>query len=112
MQIRRFGGFHGSEKLKSNLLWEIGPLETLRSQPDIQDIKPVGDLNLAIFYAGVALLEERSNNTTNAQEYRKLAQGLLRALGWKDYSKETLNDVAQKEMEKWTVLREGKVIRQ
>src|SRR6266481_5089560 len=43
MNMMRFGGFHDSEKLKSNLLSEIGRLETLRSRPDIQDVKPVAD---------------------------------------------------------------------
>ena len=109
MQELRFLTSFGTEKVRSNLLFQIGKLENLRSQPEIQDVRPVADLDLGVFYAQLAIAEEQANNSSKAHEYMELAQGLFRSLGWQDYSERTLKAVAQREFDKWASKPGGKV---
>jgi hypothetical protein len=109
MQELRFLASFGTEKVRSNLLFQIGKLETLRAQPEIQDVRPAADLNLGVLYAQLAMVEERANNEGRARGYMELARGLFRSLGWQDCSDGTLKAVAQREFDKWASKRGGKV---
>jgi len=109
MQQLRFLTSFGTEKVRSNLLFQIEKLETLRAQSEVQDLRPVADLDLGVFYAQLAMVQERANNTVKAREYMELARGLFRSLGWRDCSEGTLKAVAQRDFDKWASKPGGKV---
>jgi hypothetical protein len=109
MSMLRFAAIFGAEKVRSTLLFQIGKLESLRSQSDLQEVRAVADLDLGVFYAQLAMVEERANNASKAREYMELARGLFRSLGWQDCSEGTLKAVAQREFDKWASKPGGKV---
>jgi hypothetical protein len=77
---------------------EIATLNRARQRPDLQDVEPIFDLNLAIAY--VRLAEEESE-TQQAAQAMQSAHALFRSLGWKDDSDDALRAAAKRELDFW-----------
>jgi hypothetical protein len=89
------------EKRTEFLQVEVRDLERLRLQPDLQDIRPVAEVELAIAYANLAWVAEGVGNSSEAASYMKLGQDLLRGAGWRDSSEDALRLVAKRERDYW-----------
>jgi hypothetical protein len=77
---------------------EIATLNRAGQRADLQDVKPIFDLNLAIAY--VRLAEEESETQQSAQAMQS-AHALFQSLGWKDDSDDALRAAAKRELDFW-----------
>ena len=103
MRLLRMASTSNPEKLRSSLLFETGRLEALVQEPKMQDVASVVNLDLAMDYVELAIVEERANNQSEARAHMQSGQNLFRSLGWQDDSEDTLRGVAQRELDRWTV---------
>jgi hypothetical protein len=62
-----------------------------------EELWPIFDLRLALDYTMMARLEEQANNAAAALGHKRLAADLLRSLGWRDVSDNSLAAIADKQ---------------
>lgn len=100
IQVRRLLASFPNKRTEM-LQGEVRDLEWIRSQADLQDIRPVAEVELAIAYANLAWVAETAANSSEAGSYMKLGQDLLRGAGWRDSSEDALRLVAKRERDLW-----------
>jgi hypothetical protein len=89
------------DKLKKTLPEQLGKIDAYRRKVKTAEAKPVIDMNLALANVVAAIAEEQSNNKDRTANYVRSAQSLYQSLGWRDYSEETLRDMAQRKLDEW-----------
>lgn len=104
----RFKPRQDKEKQKSALEFEIDRLKDLKAQPAMQSIKPLIDMHLAMAYIDMSVVQQRGDDQTKAHEYMESGTELLRSLGWRDCSEETLKAAAQTGIYAWALRAPGK----
>jgi hypothetical protein len=88
----------------SSLFREIGKLKDLKGKPNLQDVRPVVDLELGLAHIEMAVEEEKARDPGKSHVDIQLAEDLFHSLGWRDCSEQTLKAVAQEERRKRALL--------
>ena len=84
-------------KTRRSFEQSLAALEKIRPKI-VPELLPLIDLRIAENHAVLGKLEARSNSLAHAADHLRVAQDLLRSLGWQDVSESTLNELADRQI--------------